>query len=139
MKLAGEFIEKKEKAVDESTRKHLTSYLGEDLHEQVDSDGFCSCGNYHRFRDSMGECPNNRTFQTPEDFFAVFNKLVADGEWIGYDGFRRFAIRQFEEENGSKYRYVEDEFDSWYHATTPNGTYRLCKLCASYLQQKGEK
>ena len=70
----------------DTNRKTLTEFLGECPHDfyyvEVKEDVFkwvCKvCGDFHN---PLLPLPDNRTFDTPQDFFALKNKLVEKGMW----------------------------------------------------------
>lgn len=58
--------------MDDEARKMLTEWLGECWHECEFVDSCCKCGMWF---------PSNRPFTSPDDFFAVKNRLVELGLW----------------------------------------------------------
>jgi hypothetical protein len=69
----------------------------------------------------------NRTFTTPQDFFACFEKLVELGRW---NLFMHYAMLKYDGE------YIEYRQMAWLLSRTESGHYRLCVLCAEWLKGK---
>jgi hypothetical protein len=124
----------------ESDRRLLTEYLGE----------CCLKGNktwvtvsVFPLVQKLVKGDGNRTFTTPADFFAVFSRLVEKGD---IKEFFKFAFNHADKDeemsmfgdedmNGENTFYDED-FIVWIHGKLPDGTYRLCQLCAGWLKEK---
>ena len=102
----------------------ITEWLGECWHE-----GFsflCTkCG---------ADEPLNRTFTTPDDFFACFNRLVALGRW---DEFSLFAMQNWYGDAHVEYdKDTRKEFIPWLNSRTESGHFRLCTLIAEWLKEE---
>jgi hypothetical protein len=69
----------------------------------------------------------NRTFTTPQDFFACFDKLVELGRW---NLFMHYAMLKYDGE------YIEYRQMAWLLSRTESGHMRLCVLCAEWLKEK---
>jgi hypothetical protein len=93
---------KSKRSMNKESKRRLTEWLGEEVCKNQD----CDCLSY-------------RTFTTPDDFFAVFDRLVKLYEW--------------------------DDFEDWAGDTqsfglkTDTGEYRLCWLVGEWtkVQKKG--
>lgn len=71
----------------------------------------------------------NRTFTTPDDFFAVFNTLVEKG----WSGFYWWAIEKkwIPEVPGKS--FDEAESTKWLLGKNTDGVHRLCTLAAEWM------
>jgi hypothetical protein len=94
--------------MNESDAKLLTEFLGECWHEVEDADAQWSCCKCDRPIEYENGKVINRTFTTPDDFFAVKRKLVEKG-------FDRWSN--------------EAEFELW--LINPA---RFCELAAGFLK-----
>ncbi len=72
----------------EQDRKRLTEFLGECWHEEeVENDAQCKHCEYNVSGVEYGSdyiSDYNRTFATPDDFFALKEKLVEKGWWMKF-------------------------------------------------------
>lgn len=109
-------------------RKLLTEFLGEIYYDPCDIRD-CNCS--MQIPHLVGE-HENRTFHAPDDFFAVFGKLVKKDEWVD---FYMISIREW---NGINRGFPDDcpSMLKWFLGTTPEGDYRLCELAVEYLKGK---
>jgi hypothetical protein len=73
----------------------------------------------------------NRTFTTPQDFFACFEKLVERGEWREFEEY--YAVDCFPEIDVEVNQYIK-----WLLSRTESGHFRLCVLCAEWLTAQKE-
>jgi hypothetical protein len=71
----------------------------------------------------------NRTFTTPQDFFACFEKLVERGEWKDFEDFCWDKWNESAAQPGWTPT-------SWLLSRTESGHMRLCVLCAEWLKEK---
>jgi hypothetical protein len=117
----------------ESDCKLITEkLLGEKWHEVVsakDKTGstfyVCISCKSATYLEEESHTARNRTFTTPQDFFACFEKLVELGKW---EEFYTFAW--------SKKPTSLASFMQWLLSRTESGHYRLCQLTAEYLKVK---
>jgi hypothetical protein len=77
---------------------------------------------------------HNRTFTTPQDFFACFEKLVELGEWD--ESFGKFCLEQEMETYPQSLSEAILHFSKWVISRTESGHYRLCCLIAEWLKEK---
>jgi hypothetical protein len=75
-----------------------------------------------------------RTFTTPQDFFACFEKLVELGEW---GDFWMIARKNFIITTSIQ---IDDfvSWDEWLLSRTESGHMRLCVLCAEWLRKENK-
>lgn len=117
--------------MDDETRKMLTEWLGECWHE-YDLGGFRNLKEYFmcdRGYPPCGKCNSHnifqRTFTTPDDFFAVKNRLVELGLW---EEFRKYAWAVWV---GLCLGVWSFQFDDWLIDPA-----RFCQLAADFLKER---
>jgi hypothetical protein len=81
----------------------------------------------------LHKCIMRRTFAAPDDFFAVFDKLVEKGEW---GRFYYWAEIEWAETDYTPISGFSATFNKWLNSCTESGHYRLCQLTANYLKEK---
>ena len=125
-------------------KKRLTEWLGECWHEPRGASMSWNHG------PSLQECRKckadvtpyefggpNRTFTTPDDFFACFNRLVELGEWekFYWVAWGIWLDRETEDLCG------DEGFTQWILSRTESGHYRLCVLVSEWpaAQKEGLK
>jgi hypothetical protein len=74
---------------------------------------------------------HNRTFTTPKDFFACFEKLVEGGKW---DDFDEYAYQIYCQETAGRIPSEDIRYNQWLLSRTESGHYRLCVLVAEWLK-----
>lgn len=118
------------------TCRQLTIYLGECFHEWYwIPGGGLACKNcpidLYRKDDIRYEqvipVPQNRTFTTPTDLFAVYGKIYADGKW---DDFQDWAFERYEIGDA-----MGNEGEHWYF----NGAFTAWLFCLAAPDQIGER
>lgn len=102
--------------MDDLNREALTIFLGECWHECEFVDSCCKCGMWF---------PSNRPFTSPDDFFAVKNRLVELGLWVEF------------------YMWAWDNWfetgPEWWSARFANWLIdpaRFCQLAADFLKER---
>ena len=124
-------------------KKRLTEWLGECWHEGMEVKP-CSVGSMRTPCSKCGKNKYNRTFTTPYDFFACFNRLVELGEWLKFFAFAHEIVNT-DECNAWSWDMDEPEhwaeLSQWLLSRTESGHYRLCVLVSEWLtaQKEGVK
>jgi hypothetical protein len=79
--------------MNEESKRRLANFLGECWHERLEpfhASTYCKkCNQYFYDWDYV----LNRTFTTPDDYFAVFDRLVELGEWEEFYMFATSAYK----------------------------------------------
>jgi hypothetical protein len=102
--------------------------LGECWHVFKYKDKQLYCENCHNWSSAIKV---NRTFTDPQDFFAVFDKLVEKGEWEVFAEWAAFEDNYGAESMASEY----SSFIVWLLSKDASGVYRLCRLIGEYLKK----
>ncbi len=118
----------------EQEAKFLTEeVLGECWHNHIPQNGCTKC--------HVPEWVMNRTFTTPDDFFALRNALVKSGEW---DEFCEISHTNTLASDGNMWNYSIDdeqhwfEFFKWLTSTDPDGVLRLAPLILGWKEGESE-
>jgi hypothetical protein len=82
----------------------------------------------------LHKCIMRRTFAAPDDFFAVFDKLVEKGEW---GRFYYLAEIEWARTDETPIAGFTATFNKWLNSRTESGGFRLCQLVAEWLTAQG--
>jgi hypothetical protein len=122
--------------MNEESKKRLIDWLGEKWHYlENDAEVKCACGEMWVVKSIDIEQHENRTFTTPDDYFAVFDKLVELGEWEEFDEWAYMKWDQLKPFNDLS-RHLGEQ-SQWLHSKTDTGEYRLCWLVEEW--KEGER
>ena len=121
----------------ESDKKILTEKLLDECWHTYSSEGANEpdvriCTKCRRYSFESNIPSTYRTFTTPDDFFAIFDKLVERGEW------NEFITRKIGEWE-SKNNYVDHEipeFTAWLYSKNNKGEWVLADLAVEWLKEK---
>jgi hypothetical protein len=124
--------------MNEESKRRLTNFLGECWHEWEPAEHVtfkCKlCGKWI-YEKHAWDSSNRRTFTTPDDYFAVFDRLVELGEW---EEFYMFATSAYKNSFALLWRDVSEwAVSRWLHSKTDTGEYRLCWLVGEWKEGKG--
>jgi len=119
----------------EQDRKRLTGYLDEKWHWIAnDAEIMCECGEIWLVRNIDLDAHENRTFTTPDDFFALKNRLVEKGEWGEFYFFVKGGYAHLQLEKPVFINWKDQDFDDWL-INAP----RFCWLVSEWLKEKEDE
>jgi hypothetical protein len=119
--------------MNKESKRRLTNFLGECWHEWEPAEHVtfkCKlCGKWI-YEKHAWESSNRRTFTTPDDYFAVFDKLVEKGEWNDFyhNNFLSWI-------DGLSPPFNEALYVQYLLSTTDTGEYRLCWLVGEWRKE----
>jgi hypothetical protein len=116
--------------MNEESKRRLTNFLEECWHELSIKipDVICSCGKVWRGSMEVGDVHKNRTFTTPADYFAVFDRLVELKRWRNFIEWVCLTTEQARKGDGT-------ELMKWLLSKTNTGEYRLCWMVGEWRKE----